>query len=166
MTIKPVSPATLDGVVEMYRALFIYVKGLGKDPYTDCPPPEKEDLRAQLAQAIDHPQAKIFVALDEGGRPVAFIAAELRNNALPTPGYEKVGYIAAAYVEEGYRNKGVMAALEKEAEGFFREKGVRSVELHALVSNEEAIRAWERMGYKLYRAQFRKMLQGASNVYR
>jgi len=158
MTIKPVSPATLDGVVEMYRALFIYVKSLGKDPYTDCPPPEKEELRAQLVQAIGHPLARIFVALDAAGRPVAFIAAELRSNALPTPGYEKVGYIAAAYVEEGYRHRGVMAALEKEAEGFFREKEVRSVELHALVTNDDAIKAWERMGYKLYRAQFRKML--------
>lgn len=72
---------------------------------------------------------------------------------------KKVGYIGGGYVKEEYRRKGIMKELEKMSNDFYRELGIKYVEVCYLPENAGSKEAWNGMGYQCFREQARKCVE-------
>ena len=87
---------------------------------------------------------RICLALD-GETVIAYLSAEVYR--APEPYL----YLDDLSVTEAYRNRGVGTALIREAETYGRRIGVPRVLLHVEKSNGDALRLYERLGYRVHR---------------
>lgn len=69
---------------------------------------------------------------------------------------KKIGYISGAYVLSEFRGKGVMKSLEKIILDYFKQCGLKYIEVNFLSTNLIAKKSWEGLGYKTFREQARK----------
>ncbi|MEM8792984.1 MAG: GNAT family N-acetyltransferase [Pseudomonadota bacterium] len=69
-----------------------------------------------------------------------------------------IGQLSDLWVEPEFRSAGVATALVQEAERRFRAAGIRRMHIAAIVSNERAIRLYERLGYQPYEIELGKNL--------
>lgn len=90
--------------------------------------------------------------------PVGSLIAKETVPFLPFSQIKRAGEIVMCWVEPGVRNRGVATSLISESESWFRERGINHVELSFIVGNTEAEAVWERLGYKPFRINSRKIL--------
>lgn len=98
---------------------------------------------------------RIFVAAEERDRPVGMVMLRTiesrqtdRRPWEPEPGPLRFGRIDDAWVDEGFRRQGVMAALVRECCRFLAERGAPMVMLDWANRNEPSVRAWTRLGFE------------------
>ena len=72
---------------------------------------------------------------------------------------QKVGYIGAGYVKEAYRKQGIMRELEKMSNDFYKDLGIKYVEVCYIPANTGSKEAWNSMGYQCFREQARKCVE-------
>jgi ribosomal protein S18 acetylase RimI-like enzyme len=87
---------------------------------------------------------RILVAEDES--VVAYLSVEVHHE--PETDYI---YLDDLAVTKDYRNLGIGSALIHEAEAYARETGIQHILFHVEKTNTEALRLYERLGYKIYR---------------
>ena len=87
---------------------------------------------------------RILVAEDES--VVAYLSVEVHHE--PETDYI---YLDDLSVTKDYRNLGIGSALIHEAEAYARDIGIQHILFHVEKSNTEALRLYERLGYKIYR---------------
>jgi ribosomal protein S18 acetylase RimI-like enzyme len=104
------------------------------------------DYRRQLKRMARTWTEGLFV-VEQEGQARAFIWVGLIST-LVSP---CVGYIKNLYVEPGLRRTGWGRELVRVAEGWCRDRGASQVELDASVCNAEAMRLYERCGYRAAR---------------
>lgn len=86
----------------------------------------------------------IYVA-ESGGAVMGYISVEVHDEE------EKFLYLDDLSVSERFRGCGIGSALIKRAEAYAAEINAEYTALHAESSNSPAIRLYERLGYKKYR---------------
>jgi ribosomal protein S18 acetylase RimI-like enzyme len=70
----------------------------------------------------------------------------------------KYGYIYDIFVKEEFRGKGFGRVLLEKAESYCRERGYSRILLMVSVSNETAIRLYDKMGFKAEQTYMAKTL--------
>lgn len=141
----------------LYIKLLLYIKEETKDPYFDFNLLPKEIFIDKLNKDILDKNKKIFIAV-ENSRVIGFIAGEIIDCFLPFSTVKKIGYISSAYVSEDYRNKGIIKNLEVMITHFFKEQGIKYVELNVISNNFIGKKTWNKLGYTTFREQMRKKL--------
>jgi ribosomal protein S18 acetylase RimI-like enzyme len=76
--------------------------------------------------------------------------------AVPAGEHTRIGYIDMCRVAPEGRRQGIAKALVQAIEHWFQERGITYIDLHYLIGNDEAEKAWARLGYKPYRIASRK----------
>jgi len=114
------------------------------DPDPVQPPPSLEQvLRAVMVTTLDDGRLRLAAEMDKG--VAGFVVAELRRE-------EQYGWCGAwvsdLAVAERWRNHGIGTLLLTAAEGWARERGALSIALDTLVTNQAALRLYERRGYR------------------
>jgi GNAT superfamily N-acetyltransferase len=71
-------------------------------------------------------------------------------------GAQRVGFVSHIYVAPEHRRGGTARGLYRAMDDWFRDRGVKSIELQVLVDNEAAIRFWTSLGYAPELVQLRK----------
>ena len=89
----------------------------------------------------------IFLLAKVDDKPVGMIYGWIVR---PFPFFkeEKYGYIAEVWVEEEFRGKGIGKKLLKEIIKWFKEKGIRWIRTDVLQKNKNAIKFYEKFGFK------------------
>jgi len=90
----------------------------------------------------EDPRSHLFVAL-EGGEVVGFVGTALADKPWGLS-YE----IQTMIVQEGSRGQGIGSALLAHAEGHAAELGADGLRVDVLLQNEDAVRFYERAGYR------------------
>ena len=92
----------------------------------------------------------IYVA-EEDEKIVGFITGEI----LPKKEWYTVqlGTINNLYVLEDYRHKGIGKQLMQTMINGFKEKGIETFELYAFSNNVDALKFYEKLGFKKYNVQ-------------
>lgn len=92
----------------------------------------------------------IYVA-EEDEKIVGFITGEI----LPKKEWYTVqlGTINNLYVLEDYRHKGIGKQLMQTMINSFKEKGIETFELYAFSNNVDALKFYEKLGFKKYNVQ-------------
>ena len=108
----------------------------------------ESDERRYLRTVQRHPDAAVFVAVDDGR-----IVARLSLSRDPHPASRHVADLGLM-VAESHRRQGIGSALLEQAVSWSRGAGVRKLELHVFPWNEPALRLYESFGFE--REGFRK----------
>ena len=98
--------------------------------------PVEEQLR-ECAEDLSGGKAEVAV-IEECGQLVAFCKVDVSGAR---------GYLDELIVARSHRGQGLGSQLMDWADGVFRERGVRRVELRVVVGNEGARRFYERRGF-------------------
>ncbi len=157
MIFKEMSINDVHQVAGLYLELAEHIREETGDVYLNYDVILVDDIEKGLVSSLHEREKKVFVAVDEG-EIVGFIAGEVISCFLPISQIDKVGYIAGTYVIPSYRRKGILKQLEKIMQEFFKELGLKYLELYVLSSNNTGKSSWERMGYNTFREQMRKEL--------
>ena len=92
----------------------------------------------------------IFVA-EENEKIVGFITGEILSKK---EWYTvQLGTINNLYVLEEYRHKGIGKQLMQTMMNSFKEKGIETFELYAFSNNVDALKFYEKLGFKKYNVQ-------------
>ncbi|HHU83447.1 MAG TPA: GNAT family N-acetyltransferase [Firmicutes bacterium] len=142
-------------VARLYNELACFIKNETRDVYFEFDPLPETELEKQFTEAMGKPGVITFVAKD-GGKVIAFISGEIRENFLPISKVKEVGYISGAYVRPEYRKQGIMKELERMLVEYFKKHGLAYVELNVMANNTIGKKSWEALGYKTFREQMRK----------
>ena len=70
--------------------------------------------------------------------------------------HERYGYINNLYVAPGRRGQGLGGDLMRQAEEWFRTRGVRRLRLTVTASNEAAVALYQKSGYRTARWEMEK----------
>ena len=66
----------------------------------------------------------------------------------PHFGFERVGFIGEVFVADGKRSAGLGARMLARAMEWYRENGINRVELQVVTGNPDAVRFYERLGWR------------------
>ena len=144
-------------VARLYNELACFIKNETRDVYFEFDPLPETELEKQFTEAMGKPGVITFVAKD-GGKVIAFISGEIRENFLPISKVKEVGYISAAYVLPEYRRQGIMKKLEGVLLEHFKKHGLAYAELNVLAENFLGKKTWQSLGYKTFREHMRKQI--------
>jgi RimJ/RimL family protein N-acetyltransferase len=86
------------------------------------------------------------VASELDGEFLGFLAGRIRMLP-PHFGSQPVGFIGEVFVSEDQRSRGLGARMLVLAMEWFRENGVKRVELQVVIENRGAVRFYERLGW-------------------
>ncbi len=97
---------------------------------------------------------RIFLVF-EGEKCAGYLKAEIKERE---PFLKKTGYISETYILEGYRNRHIATLLLDKAIEWFRKNNISwtTVSTHSL--DREAVRFWEKKGYKEYNKFFKRKI--------
>jgi ribosomal protein S18 acetylase RimI-like enzyme len=151
----------LDEVAELFVMQAIHVKNLN-DPYCDNNAEIdgvelNKNFKNHFSSLMNNNEALVVIA-KEDGKIVGFAIGTIIQCRVPgfISKIEKVGYIDEAYVDVGFRRKGVLRELEAGILKFFKEHNLRYVELNYFNSNRIAKASWNALGYRTYMEYARK----------
>ncbi len=155
--VRPMTRDDIPQVAQLMADLVAEMRTVTADPYLEFEAFPALETELSLEDDLRQPTARAFVA-EAGGAVVGMILGHLVDCFLPYSRVGPVGQLTAAYVQPAYRGHRLMAELEAELVGFFREQNVRYLELHVLSSNWIGKAAWRALGYSTFREQMRKRI--------
>ena len=142
----------------LFRDLAFHIKNSSKDVYWDFEEMPLDMTEQVIKRYIENEESCILVA-EENDKLIGMMILEVIPCHMVLSSHQKVGYIAAGYVKEDYRRRGVMKELEKLSNEFFRSLSIKYVEVCYLPENAGAKEAWNSMGYQCFREQARKCVE-------
>lgn len=111
---------------------------------------------ASLKKSLNKTAA--LVIGEEGGQPVGFGHGQIKL-APDYLGNRRIGLVNHFYVDEKHRRAGSAARMFGLMDGWFKERGVHSVELQVVQGNEAAAGFWKKMGFQDELTQMRRMFE-------
>lgn len=105
--------------------------------------------RQQYEQWLTGPDAFVLLA-ERGGKAVGYAMVHLREGSPTWPLSERAGELETLSVLAGERGKGTGTALLEAVRAELGELGVVELSLHAMPTNRDAIRFYERHGFSVY----------------
>lgn len=111
-------------------------------------------VAARLRHLADRDDIRAYVA-EQDGRVVGMVGLE----AFPAFHRDGLhGYVTAMVVDEGVRGGGIGARLMAAAEAWFKERGVKRVNLTTALHREDAHAFYEKLGYTYTGKRYTKIL--------
>jgi ribosomal protein S18 acetylase RimI-like enzyme len=151
VTVEPAAPAEADAVADLWVALAREQRSYGS--HLD-PEANRGAIRESLAR---HAADDGLTVAREGERLVGFVRFGIERGPLTTD--RARGVVRDLYVVPTRRDDGVGARLLDAAETTLRGRGADVVVLEALADNADAIRFYERQGYRRHRIEFEREVE-------
>jgi GNAT superfamily N-acetyltransferase len=104
-----------------------------------------EEMRRRYQADLADPDAHLVVA-EQNGEIIGMAAGHLHKPSFFSE--ELAVELGSVFVRPEHRERGVGAALTAEVARFGRERGVWRITLKTFAQNQEALAAWERMGFE------------------
>lgn len=105
--------------------------------------------RSEYEGWLRNPDAFVLLA-QRGGEPVGYAMVQVRGGSPTWPVSERAGEIETLSVLPGERGKGTGAALLEAVREQLARRGITEVSLHAITTNGDAIRFYERHGFSTH----------------
>jgi aminoglycoside 6'-N-acetyltransferase I len=104
--------------------------------------------------------SETFVAVGEEGGLVGFLEVGLRSHADGCDPAQPVAFVEGWFVQEGFRHRGIGAALMRAAENWARAQGSLEMASDTWIDHEESQRAHAALGFEVVDrcVHFRKQL--------
>lgn len=161
MMIRQAVPEDIPRIAEIYNEFLEDLRDLSGDPYFDFTSLSLEAREAILRERFAAGKGTVALAMEEEGGPLAgFVSMAVIPCFLSVSGVGEIGYIEGAYIRKAFRRTGILRKLEDLLVRDARSRGLAWMELNTLVGNEGANASWERLGYRIFRLQWRKDLRG------
>ncbi|MGH7935295.1 MAG: GNAT family N-acetyltransferase [Candidatus Binataceae bacterium] len=143
--LRPARDADIAELARLVGAIAAYHEALDTRARYDWD--EIREAPAWLKAVIHRDHHAIWVADHGNGRLVGYLWVHLRRDR---QGYlpRLKGYINHAYLDDGWRGKGLMKPMLEMAYDWFRGKGVGVVTLTVLDRNWLGSSAWYKLGYE------------------
>lgn len=106
----------------------------------------KDALAEEMAALVIDPEAALFLAW-EGADAVGFAQCQLRHDYVEGTESSPVGYLEGIYVAEGYRKKGIAAALLRACESWAKTKGCSEFASDCELENTLSARFHRHLGF-------------------
>ena len=152
--------ATQDDVpllVQWMERLVVHVQISSKDPYVvNVEDGHEREFGTWFAEIIQSDSVAVYVAEENRGNAVGFIVGTITAPFLKASSIKRIGQIDLCWVESAYREKGIARQLCSQVESWFKDRGIKYIDLQYLVGNTEAEKSWINLGYKPYRISARK----------
>jgi len=151
VTVDSATPADAGAVADLWVALAAEQRRHGSHLRADA---NHDAIRESLARhAAD---GGLTVARD-GDTLVGFVRFGVERGSLAQD--RTRGVVRNLYVASDWRDEGVGARLLDAAEAALRDRGVDVVAVEALARNADAIRLYERRGYRPHRIEFEREVE-------
>jgi len=154
--IRPAQVADIPEVARLVAALAAYEEALDDRVHYDW-----DEIRAAptwLRAVLSRDHHAVWVADGGGGRLVGHLWVRLyRRHEGGVPPLS--GYISQAYLEDGWRGRGLMRPMLENAYEWFRANNVAVVTLSVLHRNWTGATAWHRLGFSDWREERRLELR-------
>ena len=149
-------------VADIYNEFLISLRDITLDQYFDFEDLSLEERTKLLQERLENDRGQVILVRDgdKADEIIAFISFSIINCFLVVSSVKEIGYIDGAYVKEGYRNKGLLRKLDEIAVNELKKSGISYLELNTIASNKMANDAWSKLGYKVFRQQWRKDISG------
>ena len=130
-------------IIDMHRELDAYYK----------PSYAYENFDAEVQSWLEDKDTRVLVA-EEDGKLIGYIRGVVED--APTfASVKRIGVVYDTFVAEEFRKKGIGKKLFAELLAWFREQGVKNVELNVDARNPAAIALWRKSGFKDYKLRMR-----------
>lgn len=103
-------------------------------------------LEAEMAQLIARPDARVFLA-DENGTAVGFAQCQLRHDYVEGTHTSPVGYLEGLFVKPDARQNGVAQALVAACEQWAKNQGCREFASDCDLDNEVSLAVHLKIGF-------------------
>jgi ribosomal protein S18 acetylase RimI-like enzyme len=151
VTVEPADPAVADAVADLWVALAREQRPRGSHLRPDA---NRGAIRESLAR---HAAEDGLTVAREGDDLVGFVRFGIEHGPLTQD--RTRGVVRDLYVVPARRDDGVGARLLDAAETALRDRGAGVVALEALAANADAIRFYERQGYRPHRIEFERKVE-------
>lgn len=144
VTIRRATIADLDTLTRLWKELADYHADLA--PEFALVPQATTLFSNHLSDLVQDQDCCILLAEDEG-TAVGFISGVIRENP-PIFSERRVGHISNALITARLRRRGIGARLVSAMRDWFRERGVRYIDLGVAAANTLGIEFWHNMGFQ------------------
>jgi ribosomal protein S18 acetylase RimI-like enzyme len=151
VTVEPAAPGDADAVADLWVALAADQRRHGSHLRTDT---NRDAIRESLAR---HAAADGLTVARDDGAIVGFVRFAVERGPLAQD--RTRGVVRDLYVVPDRRGEGVGERLLGAAEAALRDRGVAVVAVEALADNADAIRFYERRGYRSHRIEFEREVE-------
>lgn len=144
--VRPATVRDIPQILPLWEALAAHHGAL--DPALAVERTAAREYAAFLRDTIGYADARIMLGV-EGEHLVSFALG--RIHVLPLPFREqRRGWIQDVFTLPERRGEGIGRSVVEALLAWFRERRVTLVELTVAVRNPEAVRFWERLGFRTY----------------
>lgn len=127
-----------------------------KSTYYEPVPNAEAKFASYARKLMRRKDAAVFVAR-ENGKLVGYLIAKIEEGP-PVFKLKKRGLITDAFVERGYRRRGIGRRLVERALDWFKAQNLESAELSVYVKNMAGRVAWKQMGFEEHAIVMRRKL--------
>jgi len=149
VSFRPWSKGDIPFVARLARELYTYIESI--DPVWRTSPGAEDHLRAHLLDLFTTRHAMTFVACDKE-EILGFITGSITQRP-PVILPHRDGLIDNAYVHPRWRRQGIGTHLCHMLLAWFSGQGVKEVRIHYQLSNRDALKFWERIGFRSWTIQ-------------
>ncbi len=153
---RPWNRRDIPELARLARELYAYIESI--DPVWRTSPGAEDHLRVHLTDLFTTRHAMSYVACDRE-ELVGFITGSITQRP-PVILPHRDGLVDNAYVTPRWRKQGIGTRLCRMMLGWFAEQGVEEVRIHYQVNNQDALRFWERFGFRPWTIQAHLWLPG------
>lgn len=111
-------------------------------------------FKNRLEEDLNNPSSLHLVA-EDNGKLVGWFEGGIQET-LPYFTERKIGHIRSAYVLPEFRKQGVAKAGIAMLLSWFKENEIKLAELSVASENQEAVEAWEKLGFTEYKKRMKK----------
>ena len=151
VTVESAAPGDADAVADLWVALAADQRRHGSHLRTDT---NRDAIRESVAR---HAAADGLTVARDDGAIVGFVRFAVEHGPLAQDCTR--GVVRDLYVVPERRGEGVGGRLLDAAEAALRDRGVGVVAVEALADNADAIRFYERRGYRSHRIEFEREVE-------
>ncbi|MFX0064758.1 MAG: GNAT family N-acetyltransferase [Candidatus Hermodarchaeota archaeon] len=111
-------------------------------------PSATDKWKKGIEKALDIPTEQIFVAEDETGKLLGYVAGGIYS--WPISPFQKYGSLNTIAVAENARRQGIGKQLALRLLGWFQKEGIRHIAIYVDYRNQVALQLYKSLGFREY----------------
>lgn len=145
--IRKAKPKDINTLAELNTKLLKHHSQFEKELYALASSKNRKKAMQKNARQRIHSKNSLALIAESGNQIAGYLTASIKQK----PEYfktNKVGHIHQLFVKPKFRKQGLGKALFKEAEKFFKKKGVKWLEIEASVKNKLTNKTYKALGMR------------------